>query len=92
MAKQLRTQEGKANENRAAQNAPVYPAGIRLRRCHFLHSQLRQRMSSEARKVVETYSEEVVMRKWLELFDEVVEGKENKEFKEKKEIRESEER
>ena len=33
--------------------------------------QLRQRMSSEARKVVETYSEEVVMRKWLELFDEV---------------------
>ena len=54
--------------------------------------QLRQSMSSEARKVVETYSEEVVMRKWLELFDEVVEGKENKEFKEKKEIRESEER
>ena len=34
--------------------------------------QLRQSMSSEARKVVETYSEEVVMRKWLELFDEVV--------------------
>lgn len=33
--------------------------------------QLRQRMSAEARKVVETYSEEVVMRKWLELFDEV---------------------
>lgn len=46
--------------------------------------QLRKRMSAEARKVVETYSEEVVMRKWLELFDEVVEGKENKEFKEKK--------
>lgn len=54
--------------------------------------QLRQSMSSEARKVVETYSEEVVMRKWLELFEEVVEGKENKEFKEKKEIKESEER
>ena len=54
--------------------------------------QLRQRMSSEARKVVETYSEEVVMRKWLELFDEVAEGKENKEFKEKKEIKESNER
>ena len=33
--------------------------------------QLRQRMSSEARKVVETYSEEVVMRKWGELFEEV---------------------
>ena len=33
--------------------------------------QLRKRMSAEARKVVETYSEEVVMRKWLELFDEV---------------------
>ena len=30
--------------------------------------QLRQRMSSEARKVVETYSEEVVMRKWVSLF------------------------
>lgn len=54
--------------------------------------QLRQSMSAEARKVVETYSEEVVMRKWLELFDEVVEGKENKEFKEKKEIKESNER
>lgn len=33
--------------------------------------QLRQRMSSEARKVVETYSEEVVMQKWMALFDEV---------------------
>lgn len=54
--------------------------------------QLRQRMSSEARKVVETYSEEVVMRKWLELFDEVVEGKESKEIKEKEEIKESKER
>ena len=31
--------------------------------------QLRQSMSSESRKVVETYSEEVVMRKWLELFE-----------------------
>ena len=31
--------------------------------------QLRQRMSSEARKVVETYSEEVVMRKWVSLFE-----------------------
>ena len=33
--------------------------------------QLRQRMSAEACKVVETYSEEVVMRKWGELFEEV---------------------
>ena len=33
--------------------------------------QLRQRMSAEARKVVETYSEEIVMRKWVELFEEV---------------------
>ena len=32
---------------------------------------LRQTMSVEARKVTETYSEEVVMRKWGELFDEV---------------------
>ena len=32
---------------------------------------LRQTMSVEARKVTETYSEDVVMRKWLELFDEV---------------------
>ena len=54
--------------------------------------QLRQRMSSEARKVVETYSEEVVMRKWVELFEEVVDGKESKEIKEKKEIKESNER
>ena len=30
--------------------------------------QLRQSMSSEARKVVETYSEEVVMQKWVSLF------------------------
>ena len=36
--------------------------------------QLLQSMSSEARKVVETYSEEVVMRKWVDLFDEVAEG------------------
>ena len=32
------------------------------------------------------------MRKWLELFDEVVDGKESKEIKEKKEIKESNER
>lgn len=30
---------------------------------------LRQTMSVEARKVTETYSEEVVMRKWVELFE-----------------------
>ena len=41
---------------------------------------LRQTMSVEARKVVETYSEEVVMRKWGELFEEVVVGKESKEI------------
>ena len=33
--------------------------------------ELRRRMSVEARKVTETYSEEVVMKKWVELFETV---------------------
>jgi glycosyltransferase involved in cell wall biosynthesis len=32
---------------------------------------LRQRMGENAKKVVETYSEERVMRMWVELFEEV---------------------
>ena len=31
--------------------------------------ELRRKMSMEARKITETYSEEVVMKQWMELFE-----------------------
>ena len=34
--------------------------------------ELRKRMGEEAKKVVETYSEEKVMSKWMKLYEEIV--------------------